>query len=313
MRPLISAFLALTPVAFAQYVLEDDYLAGDFASHWNFFTDDDPTNGYVDYVDEATAVSSGLLSTLVNGSVFLGVDSTNPGTGRGRPSVRIESKKNYNNGGLFIIDLAHMPGGQCGSWPAYWLIGPGGADTGEVDMIEAINTDTTNLMSVKTGRECTISQQVMTGTLETTDCNVNTGGVVGCSIDSASPFTFGGGFNSLDGGVYATEWVAEGVTIWYFQRSAIPADITAGTPDPSLWGVPLAKFLTSCNLNDNLINQQLIMNIDFCGDYAGNPFYWDNDPTCKSQADTCNDFSINKWRPPPRQAAPRLLNRRPPV
>ena len=38
MRPLISAFLALTPVAFAQYVLEDDYLAGGFASHWNFFT-----------------------------------------------------------------------------------------------------------------------------------------------------------------------------------------------------------------------------------------------------------------------------------
>lgn len=38
MRPLISVFLALTPVAFAQYVLEDDYTTGSFASNWNFFT-----------------------------------------------------------------------------------------------------------------------------------------------------------------------------------------------------------------------------------------------------------------------------------
>jgi len=35
-----------------------------------------------------------------------------------RPSLRIQSTKRYN-GGLFIVDLAHVPVGT-GVWPAFW-------------------------------------------------------------------------------------------------------------------------------------------------------------------------------------------------
>jgi hypothetical protein len=46
------------------------------------------------------------------GQAFMGVDHAtyyNGTNARGRPSLRLESVKIYN-GGLFIADIAHMPG-----------------------------------------------------------------------------------------------------------------------------------------------------------------------------------------------------------
>lgn len=70
------------------------------------------------YVDAVTARNTGLISNYAK-STYVGVDHTNvfSATGPGRPSVRIQSKKSYNHG-LFIADIAHMPGGVCGTWPA---------------------------------------------------------------------------------------------------------------------------------------------------------------------------------------------------
>ena len=71
------------------------------------------------YVNETVARAMGLIwetDTLV----YIGVDHTNvigPYCPRGRPSVRLESQKNYTHG-LFIGSFWHMPGGQCGAWPA---------------------------------------------------------------------------------------------------------------------------------------------------------------------------------------------------
>lgn len=53
-------------------------------------------------------------------------------TPNGRPSVRISSNKTYNSG-LFILDVKHMPFG-CGTWPAYWLVGPNWPSGGEIDV-----------------------------------------------------------------------------------------------------------------------------------------------------------------------------------
>lgn len=76
---------------------------------FDFFTDADPTSGFVNYISQTAAESAGLYSANSN-SVYMGVDSKNVATGRGRDSVRISSKKSYNHG-LIILDLAHMPGG----------------------------------------------------------------------------------------------------------------------------------------------------------------------------------------------------------
>ena len=49
----------------------------------------------------------------------MGVDYTNAAPG-GRQSVRLTSKASYQHA-LIIVDLAHMPGSICGTWPALYV------------------------------------------------------------------------------------------------------------------------------------------------------------------------------------------------
>lgn len=70
----------------------------------------------MDYVDRSTASQSGLIKAS-GGSVYIGVDSSNIARSPGRQSVRLSSTKSYTHG-LVILDLEHMPGSICGTWPA---------------------------------------------------------------------------------------------------------------------------------------------------------------------------------------------------
>lgn len=113
------------------YSLVDTYNSANFFSSFNFFTGADPTQGYVSYQSQSAAQSQGLISTS-GGQVYLGVDhtTTNPPS-PGRASVRVTSNKAYTHG-LFIADIAHMPGSICGVWPAFWLFGPNWPTNGEI-------------------------------------------------------------------------------------------------------------------------------------------------------------------------------------
>lgn len=82
----------------------------------------DPTNGYVNYLDESDAQNANLIS-VDNGVVTIRSDSTNIASGRGRNSVRISSRNQYTHG-LVVLDLQHMPSAACGIWPAFWSTGP---------------------------------------------------------------------------------------------------------------------------------------------------------------------------------------------
>jgi hypothetical protein len=53
-----------------------------------------------------------------------------PRNGPGRPAVRLISDNTYTHG-LFVLDLSHMPYG-CGTWPAFWLLGPDWPTNGEI-------------------------------------------------------------------------------------------------------------------------------------------------------------------------------------
>lgn len=79
----------------------------------------DDKSGRNRYQSQPDALAKGLYSiNPVTQAVTLGVDHTNIyGLGEGRPSVRLESKRQYNHG-LFIGDFAHMPPSVCGLWPA---------------------------------------------------------------------------------------------------------------------------------------------------------------------------------------------------
>lgn len=109
------AVAGFVDLSVAGYALVDDYSGANFFNMFDFFTGADPTNGYVNYVDQGTAQSGGLINT--NGPAYIGVDYTNVASGSGRSSVRLSSKASYTHM-LTVIDLAHMPGGVCGTWPA---------------------------------------------------------------------------------------------------------------------------------------------------------------------------------------------------
>ncbi|KAK5073405.1 hypothetical protein LTR70_010290 [Exophiala xenobiotica] len=292
MRPTFSTPILFAASALAAYSVVDDYSPNNFASKFDFFTGSDPTNGYVNYVDYNTASSHGLYS-VSNNQVYMGVDHNNTASGRGRDSVRISSKNSYQHG-LIVLDLAHMPASACGTWPAFWLLSTSATwpNGGEVDIIEGVNTQNYNTMAVHTNAGCSISSNgSMTGKIVTDNCDVSAPGQAtnqGCAIKTGNTNSYGDGFNAVGGGAYATEWTSSGISIWFFPRSAIPADLASGTPNPSAWGLPMARFAGACDWDEKVVNQQIVFDITFCGYWAGNAF--STDATCSLKASTCQAF-----------------------
>lgn len=117
----------------APYEIVDDYSSSVFLSKFNYYDSYDPTYGHVQYVNESVAVQNGYTYySQDTDSVIIKPDTVGlwPNGGKGRPSIRITSDNTYNHG-LFIMDMKHMPAG-CGTWPAYWLLGPDWPRTGEI-------------------------------------------------------------------------------------------------------------------------------------------------------------------------------------
>lgn len=107
---ILSASILTLPCLVQAYTLKTDYIgnnAAGFFDKFTFWTADDLTGGYVDYVGKDTAQSQGLISAN-DGTVYLGVDSRWKATGRGRMSLRLTSTETYNPGTLFVADVAHM-------------------------------------------------------------------------------------------------------------------------------------------------------------------------------------------------------------
>ncbi|KAL2391657.1 hypothetical protein RJ035_000105 [Blastomyces gilchristii] len=276
----------------AAYTLIDDYTARTFFQAFDFFSGDDPTHGYVNYLDRTTARYQGLVSST-DDVIYMGVDSTNVASGRGRSSVRVSSKKEYDKG-LIITDIEHMPGGICGTWPAFWTVGPNWPNNGEIDIVEGVNTQATNLMSMHTNYGCSITNSgSFTGTILTSNCDVNAAGQppnAGCGISSSDTASYGAGFNANGGGVYATEITPSAVTVWFFPRNDIPKDIIARTPDPASWPRPMAQFQGQCDIAAHIKLQRIVFDITFCGDWAGN--VWSSS-SCAARAPTCREFVQN--------------------
>lgn len=277
----------------AQYTLEDVYDATNFFDQFSFFTGPDPTNGYVEYVDAETADAQ-QLAGYTDGNIFMGVDYVTANPANGRRSVRLTSNKAFTHG-LFVADIAHMPGSICGTWPAFWMFGPNWPSSGEIDMIEGVNTQTATSITLHTSPECSVSNW---GSLESTEllsaeCGAD-GGSTGCSQATSTNQNYGDGFNDIGGGVYATEWSSDAISVWFFPRSSIPGDIASESPEPSSWGTPQAKFLSGdggCDIDSHFQNNNLVFDTTFCGDWAGS--VWDQNDECTALAPSCEDYVAN--------------------
>lgn len=138
----LAARQATTPA----YSLAKQYSGSTFFDDWTFFPNNDPTHGFVTYGDRKYAETNSLIGFDGDYAVMR-VDSTthltNPGidgyystNGVGRKSVRIEGQHQFTHG-LVITDIAQMPSGICGTWPAFWSLGAAAWPTdGEIDIIE---------------------------------------------------------------------------------------------------------------------------------------------------------------------------------
>ncbi len=294
---LFAIAMASAP-GWASYVLEDDYMSGgNFFDKFSFWDSADPTNGFVSYQAQSDAQSQGLISSSPN-NIRMGVNSQDI-TPNGRQSVRITSTKSYQSG-LVILDLDHMPGGICGTWPAFWMVGPDWPSQGEIDIIEGVNDQASNAMTLHTGPDCSISSStndstnsLFSGSIKTNNCDVNAQGQdknAGCGITTTDTRTYGTGFNQNGGGVYATEWTGSSISVYFFPRGSVPSDIDSGSPDPSTWGTPVAKFEGGCDFSTKFTNQQIVFDTTFCGDWAGATW---SGSSCSSKADTCNNFVAN--------------------
>ncbi|KAL8917798.1 MAG: hypothetical protein Q9172_005687 [Xanthocarpia lactea] len=281
------------------YNLADSYTASNWFDSFHFFDQKDPTNGFVQYKNLASAAKSGLIAIDNSGpapAIYMGVDHTTKDPA-GRASVRISSKKSYQYG-LFVFDIEHSPGGICGSWPAAWLLSDSGKWPvgGEIDVFEGANDDKDNKMTLHTTPGCTIEKREFSGKIETPNCDVNAEGQgknVGCGISPPvkNGQSFGQGMNKIGGGVYATVWTSSAISIYHFPRSLIPADISSGKPEPSKWGMPAAKFGAGCKIDEHFHNLTIIFNTALCGDWAGGA--WNQSATCAKKAPTCQNYVQN--------------------
>ena len=148
---------------------------------------------------------------------------------------------------------------------------------------------------------CSIAGSDQTAKLQTTNCyykeNYNSG--CGSKLEAATiPNNYGKPLNDNGGGVYVTEWTASYVKHWFFPRGAIPPSITQGAPDISQFGKPTVNQQgPGCTIDEHFGNMNIIINTDFCGDWAGEVYaYFPNCPqntAIASSRDRCVDYVGN--------------------
>ncbi|KAL1604091.1 hypothetical protein SLS60_005683 [Paraconiothyrium brasiliense] len=179
---------------------------------------------------------------------------------------------------------------------SFWMFGPNWPMQGEIDIIEGVHEQDTNALTLHTSTGCSVGSDtsLFSGSVETQNCDVKAEGQAenaGCSIKSPDNKSYGAGLNDNGGGVYATEWTSDAISIWFFPRGSVPDGATGDNPDPSSWGTPTAKWVKdSCDVDGIFKDLSIIFDTTFCGDWAGNTW---SSSSCASKASTCNDYVQN--------------------
>lgn len=271
MLKLVLALAAGRLAAADSYTLQKSYTADNFFDGFNFITGEDPTHGFVDYLDYNSAKDAGLAK-VSNGGIYLGSDSKSMSPANGRASVRVESKDLYTRM-VLVADIAHMPEG-CGTWPALWTYGNNWPSHGEIDILEGVNSQASNEITLHTSEGCTMNQGNQLASTKMTatpgDCGAG-GGNTGCPQKTVSANNYGTGFNAAGGGFYVMQWDSEVISVWYAPRNTSIANrlsATTNSVDTSTLGTPLAQFSggSGCDINSHFQSHQITLDNTFCGD-----------------------------------------------
>ncbi|KAI0700431.1 endo-beta-glucanase [Cytidiella melzeri] len=278
------------PTAFAAtYGLTDNWIGSAFLSAFVHENIPDPTNGRVTYVDQATALSQNLTYAQGNTFIIRADDTTVlSASGPGRNSIRVRSVNTYTTH-VAVFDIAHMPEG-CGTWPAVWETAETNwPNEGEVDIVR-VNDESPNSVSLHTSSNCTMPvTRAMTGTATGLNCDTYATGGQACGVSGFDTNTYGPPFNAAGGGWYAMERTNSFIKVWFWSRNAAkPGDIGAASVNTDNWGSPIALFPnTSCDIGAHFGPNNIIINLTFCGDWAGNVYSTSGCPS------TCVDYVNN--------------------
>ncbi|TEB24543.1 laminarinase [Coprinellus micaceus] len=254
-----------------------------FYEDFTFEAIPDPTHGRVNYVNRETAERFNL--TFGGGETFiLRSDHDTPldPAGPGRSSVRLKSVMQYVNH-VAVFDIRHMPEG-CGTWPAVWEVGDNWPHGGEIDILEGVNDKGPNAVTLHTNEGCMMHRdrqgQRTDSVVVEENCDVAAKGNVGCPTRLGDAKSYGTPFNANGGGHYAVERSPQFIKVWFWPRGdpALPEDAAKGAKvvNTDAWGEPAAFFpANSCNIDEKFGPQNIIINLTFCGDWAGSVFNQD--------------------------------------
>ncbi|POY70487.1 hypothetical protein BMF94_6555 [Rhodotorula taiwanensis] len=294
---LAVAAASLIAPAEAGYTLQTLYQGESFFEGWTFWGNrDNLTNGAVYYVGANEAARQTVAYTNPAGNVILKADNSSKlATGALRNSVRITTQAAYDIGSLFVMDAYHVPYG-CAVWPAFWTHARSWPSGGEQDIFEGVNLASTNQAALHTVVGCTVAgtttNVTQSGTLTFNDCDYSVAANHGCTYTDARNQSYGQPFGDAGGGIFVAETSSNAISMWFFPRANIPADLRTvnGTPDPSSWGLPWAYYpSSSCNINQYFAPQQITLNIALCGDWAGQPGVFS--PSCGTG--TCANYVVD--------------------
>lgn len=273
-QKILSLLLSAAGVLAVSYIQTDSYTGSGFLNGFSFQAIADPTHGRVNYVDYATAARENL--TFSSGDHFIvraDFQKTLSASGPGRDSVRLRSNNQYTTS-VTVFNLRHMPQG-CGTWPALWTVGANWPNEGEIDILEGVNDQGPNQSTLHTSPGCTMpATRPETGTPVLNNCDTAATNNAGCGVKMNDQRSYGPSLNSNGGGWFAMERTGSFIKVWFWSRAAggIPSDIINGAYNinPDNWGTPTAYFpSTSCPISSKFGPHNIIINLTFCGDWAG--------------------------------------------
>ncbi|KAF7342011.1 Glycoside hydrolase family 16 protein [Mycena venus] len=289
---------------------QDDYSGKTFFDGFHFYTDSDPTHGTVEYVNQTYAFQNGLAYVNDDGTVVMKVVpallaaesklielsrvTIQHGFRKGKTDPVYAYSVSLNTTPVFSFSTSTERRGGVVYGP---LFGQSEEANGHI-LQEGVHDNEHNQVTWHTGPANYTGSLVPGGNGSANlNCDGNLPGNAGCGITEWSTASYGPFFDAQGGGVFAMKWDETGIAVYSFYRSAIPKDITSGSPDPANWGLPVAALAPdACDPLTFFVNHSIIFDITFCGDWAGNSYATSGCPgSCTTRLMDPSNFVNASW------------------
>jgi len=246
----------------------------------------DFNNGAVDYLTREDAIADKVVEAHETHAILRTGSRSSKRYKRNSAKLRSNRAWTYM---LMAMKFSHTPWG-CGLWPAFWTHAPGWRwpEGGELDILEYVN-DFPSQTSFHTGakNKCTMDGGVVNMPYcqpmpdlngMNYDCTTRYPKQLGCAPNKLplwSPYEW-----AHNPSVIAVQWTERFIKVFVIPERDIPADLESDDPYPDGWDRWLVAWYpfalsnerrpgTCANPGKVMEPQNLIININFCGDWAG--------------------------------------------